>query len=466
MRDKNASMELFKNITPKRVYFIGIGGIGMSALARWFKSEKWSVSGSDIAEGEIIQGLRKDRIGVKIGQKKGILDPKTGLFIYNRAIPPSNPEFVSAKKSGVPLFSYAEVLGVLTRHYKTLTVSGAHGKSTTTSLLSLALTKSKYDPTVIVGTKIKEFGDRNFRKGNGDLLILEADEFHGSFLNYSPTIAIITNIDREHLDWYKNFSNVKKAFLSFIGRIAPRGVLIINKDDKNLFLLKRKIESICKKRDILVHWYSLSDKKAKKIQNAMKHIPGIHMISNALAVYYVAEYIGAKEKDILRAFQDYHGVWRRMEYKGQIKIQSANRRTKFKTVIYDDYGHHPTEIRATLSGVKKLFKNKKIVCVFEPHQTKRLKLLFQDFASAFDSADYLFLLPIYKVAGRDKNEKKYTSENLSKIIQRKGKDVFYVKNKKNLKRELIKKLKEINSNAVVIMMGAGTINEETKKLLK
>jgi len=466
MQHKNTSVRPFENITPKRVYFIGIGGIGMSALARWFKSEKWSVFGSDIAEGEIIQGLRKDRIGVKIGQKKGILGPKTGLFIYNQAISPTNPEFISAKKSGVPVLSYAEALGVFTCHYETLTVSGAHGKSTTTSLLSLALTKAKYDPTVIVGTKLKEFGDRNFRKGKNNLLLLEADEFHSSFLNYSPTIAIITNIDKEHLDWYKNFSNVKKAFLSFIGRIRSYGMLVVNKDDKNLFLLKNQIESLCKKREIEVRWYSLKDQESKKIQNAMKHIPGTHMISNALAAYCVARYIGAKEKDILDAFKKYHGVWRRMEYKGQLKIQSVSRRTKLDVSIYDDYGHHPTEIKATLSGAKKFFKHKKIVCVFEPHQTKRLKLLFKEFTHAFDLADHLFLLPIYKVAGRDENEKKYTSENLSKIIQKKRKNIYYIEDKKNLKQELIGKLKEINSDAVVIMMGAGTINEETKKVLK
>lgn len=462
MRDKNTSIKPFENITPKRVYFIGIGGIGMSALARWFKSEKWSVFGSDIAEGEIIQGLRKDRIGVKIGQKKGILGPKIGLFIYNQAISPTNPELVSAKKLGVPVLSYAEAVGVLTRHYETCTVSGAHGKSTTTSLLSLALTEGKYDPTIIVGTKLKEFGDRNFRKGRGDLLVLEADEFHSSFLNYSPTIAIITNIDKEHLDWYKNFSNIKKTFLSFIGKIQSYGMLVVNKDDKNLFLLKKQIELICKKKQIEVCWYSLKDRESKKIQNAMKHISGIHMISNALAAYYVAKYVGAKEKDILGAFKKYHGVWRRMEYKGQFKIQNS----KFKIVVYDDYGHHPTEIKATLSGAKKFFKNKNIVCVFEPHQTKRLKLLFKEFTHAFDSADHLFLLPIYKVAGRDENEKKYTSENLSKIIQKRRKNVFYIENKEDLKQELTKRLKEINSDAVVIMMGAGTINEETKKLLK
>lgn len=462
MRDKNTSVRPFENITPKRVYFIGIGGIGMSALARWFKSEKWSVFGSDIAEGEIIQGLRKDRIEVKIGQKKGILGPKIGLFIYNQAISPSNPEFVSAKKSGVLILSYAEALGILTRHYETFTVSGAHGKSTTTSLLSLALTKAKYDPTVIVGTKLKEFGDRNFRKGKNNLLLLEADEFHSSFLNYSPTIAIITNIDKEHLDWYKNFSNVKKAFLSFIGKIKSYGMLVVNKDDKNLFLLKNQIESICKKREIEVQWYSLKDKESKKIRGVMRHIPGTHMISNALAAYYVAKYIGAKEKDILNAFKKYHGVWRRMEYKGKLKIENC----KLDIDIYDDYGHHPTEIKATLSGAKKFFKTKKIICIFEPHQTKRLKLLFKEFTHAFDSANHLFLLPIYKVAGRDENEKKYTSENLSKIIQGKRKNVSYVENKKNLKQELIGTLKKINSDAVVIMMGAGTINEETKKLIE
>lgn len=462
MRDKNTSTQPFENITPKRVYFIGIGGIGMSALARWFKSQKWSVFGSDVVSGEIVQELEKDDIKVKIGQKMGISGPKMGLFIYNRAIPPANPELVSAKKSNIPVMSYAEAVGVLTRHYKTLTVSGAHGKSTTTSLLSLALLQGKHSPTVIVGTKLKEFGNRNFYEGKSDIFVLEADEFHGSFLNYSPTVAIITNIDREHLDWYKSFSNVKKAFLSFIGKIMLHGILVINKDDKNLLLLKKQIDDITKKKNILVRWYSFKDAEAKKIRSAMSHIPGDHMILNALATYYVAKYVGVSEKNILSAFKKYNGVWRRMEYKGQFKIQNS----KFKIVVYDDYGHHPTEIKATLSGAKKFFKNKKIICVFEPHQTKRLKLLFREFAGAFDSADHLFLLPVYKVLGRDEKEKKYTSENLAKTIRRKRKNVSYIENKKNLEYELVKKIKEMNSPAVVIMMGAGTINEETKRIME
>lgn len=434
----------------------------MSALARWFRSQKWSVFGSDVISGEIVQGLKKDGIRVKIGQKTGILGSKTGLFVYNQAIPPENPELISAKESGVPVISYAEAIGILTHHYKTLTVSGAHGKSTTTSLLSLALINGKCDPTIIVGTKLKEFGDKNFRNGKSDLLVLEADEFHGSFLNYSPAIAIITNIDHEHLDWYKNFSNLKKAFLSFVKNIHAGGILIVNRDDAHLYSLKHKIDEIVKKKNISVRWYSLRDTETKKIRSAMSHIPGDHMISNALAAYYVARATGMREKNILDAFRKYRGVWRRMEYKGQLKIRNS----KFKTVVYDDYAHHPTEIRATLVGVRKFFKNKKIICVFEPHQTRRLKLLFREFADAFDSADHLLFLPVYRVMGRDGMEKKYTAENLAKIIQRKKENVLYIKDKRNLKKILAGTLKEIGADAVVIMMGAGTINEETKRIIK
>ncbi len=457
----NNSMPFYE-ITPKRVYFIGIGGIGMSALARWFASQKWAVFGSDATESEITRELKKDLVKVKIGQKEGNLGPKIGLFIYNWAISKDNPEFSEASKSDTPLIPYAKALGKLTRAYRTFAVSGAHGKSTTASLISLALIKGKSDPTVIIGTKLKEFGNKNFRKGKSDILVIEADEYHDSFLNYSPSVSVITNVDREHLDWYGNISNIKKSFLSFIKNTKRGGTVIVNKDNDILFSMKKTIEVECKKKNISVIWYSLKDKSAKKIKANLSHLPGDYMVSNALGAYYAARQAGISETAILNAFRKYKGAWRRMEYKGQIKIKNS----KFKIHLYDDYAHHPTEIRATLSGAKTFFKNKDIICVFEPHQTKRLKLLFKEFTNAFDSADHLFLLPVYKVAGRDSVEKKYTSENLARIIQRKKQSVFYLKNKKDLKKSLFKFLRKTKKDVVVIMMGAGTINEETKKLLR
>ena len=231
-------------MTKPRVHFIGIGGIGTSALARWFLSHNHNVSGSDVSPSEIISELKKQGVKIFIGHKAKNLPKEANLAIFSAAVPADNPERRQAAKLGIPVKSYSEAVGDLTKQYKTIAVAGAHGKSTTTALLSLVLIKANFDPTVIVGTKLKEFGDSNFRNGKGDYLVLEADEYNDSFLNYSPTAVIILNIDREHLDYYKNLAVIKKSFLKFIDNIRPNGILVLNKDDKNLLSLKNKIQKI------------------------------------------------------------------------------------------------------------------------------------------------------------------------------------------------------------------------------
>lgn len=462
----NTGSTPFSEISPKSVYFIGIGGIGMSALARWFLGHKWSVIGSDIAESEVIQNLKNEGVGVKIGQKKANIPKNIGLFVYNQAIPPKNEELSEAKKRGVPVLSYAEAVGFLTRYYETCAVAGAHGKSTTSSLLSLALLKGGADPTIIVGTLLKELGNKNFHKGKSDTLVLEADEFHSSFLNYAPRYAVITNIDREHLDWYENFGNVKRAFLEFIKNVRSGGYLVLNKDNSNLRSLERKIGAISKKNGLTLVWYSLKDAAVKKVRRVMAHIPGEHMVSNAYAAFLLARKLGVKEKDILSAFRAYHGVWRRMEYKGQIKIKNS----KLKIDIYDDYGHHPTEIKATLEGAKKHFRGKNILCAFQPHHGKRLSLLFSDFVKAFDAADALFLFPVYSVAGRDKNTTRVTARTLAEHIvkRKKVKEVVYLEHFDGLGawiEEIARNGKLPYRDSVLVMMGAGDIYKETKKMI-
>ena len=444
----------FSETSPNSVYFIGIGGIGMSALARWFLAYKWSVTGSDIAESDVIQNLKNDGVGVKIGQKKANIPKNIGLFIYNQAIPPKNEELSEAKKRGVPVLSYAEAVGFLTRYYDTCAVAGAHGKSTTSSLLSLALLKGGVDPTVIVGTLLKELGNRNFRKGNGAYLALEADEFHSSFLNYAPQYAAITNIDREHLDWYENFRNVKRAFLEFIKNIRPGGYLVLNKDNLYLRSLEKKIGSIAKKNELTVVWYSLKDVAVKKIRRAMAHIPGEHMVSNAYAAFLLARRLGVKEKVILSAFRAYRGVWRRMEYKGQIEVQ--NSKSKSKIDIYDDYGHHPTEIKATLEGFRELYSERdgwKITIIFQPHLYSRTKLLLNDFAKSFNGADEVLILPIYYA--REEDDGTISSEILADEINKNTNNAKAFSSFDALEKYLEAESSSMNNKSVVVTMGAG-----------
>jgi UDP-N-acetylmuramate--alanine ligase len=456
----------------KLVHFIGVGGIGLSSLAQWFLSQNWQVSGSDASFNENIAYLKKLGLKFELGHKKKNINPKTKIVIYSQAIPLNNPEIIEAKRRNIPLKSYPEFVGYLTQIYKTIAISGAHGKSTTTALASLLLLNNDLDPTVIIGTKLKEFKNTNFRKGDGNYLVLEADEYGGAFWHYSPTFAIITNIDKEHLDFYKNFANIKKTFLKFLQNIKQGGTAILNKDDKNLYNLKKQIKKIAQLKNINIIWYSLKDKNALKIKKVIQ-IPGEHNISNALAVFNLGKVLKIPEEKILNSISKYKGSWRRMEYKGKFNLN--NKGKKIKVLVYDDYAHHPNEIKVTLKAFFEKYPHSPIICVFEPHQAKRLKELFNDFISAFCNAFITFILPVYKVRGRDlKNLKKFNSKNLTQAILKKypKKLVFYVDEYKKIKPKLEKILKSIDlkkfkdpNKAILIMMGAGNIYKYTEKLL-
>ncbi|MEK7555481.1 MAG: UDP-N-acetylmuramate--L-alanine ligase [Patescibacteria group bacterium] len=459
------------------VHFIGIGGIGVSALARYFLALGAKISGSDAFSSEITESLKKEGVEVKIGHKTGNITSKIGLIIHSAAIASDNTEIQKARDLGVLIKSYSEVIGGLTKKYKTIAISGSHGKSTTTALLSLVLKNTSFDPTVIIGTKLKEFGNSNFKKGKSDYLVLEADEYQKSFLNYSPVAAIITNIDREHLDVYKNLNEIKKVFLKFIGNIRFGGILVVNKDDKNLFGLRDKIQKIIKKNNLRVFWYSIFPRQSalSRRMSATLKVTGEHNLSNALAVYTLTKVLGINQKKIFNAIGKYRGAWRRMEFRGQLKTKSC----KLKADVYDDYAHHPTEIKATLSGVRQKYPKSKIICVFQPHQVKRLKALFKEFTKAFDSADDLILLDIFKVAGRDPSinsglvpsTSNYSSQKLAEVIEKRktSPSVFYLKNPKNLPKiikNILNSKSYILNPVVVVMMGAGDIYKLTDKLIK
>jgi UDP-N-acetylmuramate--alanine ligase len=453
------------------VHFIGVGGIGLSSLAQWFLSQNWQVSGSDVSFNETISYLKKLGLKFKLGHKNRNISSKIKLVVYSQAIPENNSEIIEAKRKNIPLKSYPEVVGYLTNIYKTIAIAGAHGKSTTTALTSLMLLNYDLDPTVIIGTKLKEFNNTNFKKGKGKYFVLEADEYGGAFWNYSPTFAIITNIDNEHLDFYKNFTNVKKSFLKFLNNVKFGGTIILNKDSKDLYQLKKEIEKIAKLKNLNIIWYSLKDKDTLKIKKIIQ-IPGEHNISNALAVLNLGKVLKIPETQILHSISKYNGSWRRMEYKGKFNL---NLKTKnINILVYDDYAHHPTEIKSTLSAFSNKYSHSPIICVFEPHQAKRLKELFKDFTNSFSNADIIFILPIHKVLGRDKDEKKFNSKNLVKAILKKypKKLVFYIDEYKKIKPELKKVLESIDlkksknpNEAILIMMGAGNIYKYTEKLL-
>lgn len=422
-----------------KVHFIGIGGIGVSALAKYYLSEGATISGSDLAISEITRELEGLGAVITTGphQKENIPDD-TSLVIYTAAVDTQNPEFAEAKRKKIKMESYPEAIGKLTKKYKTVTVSGSHGKSTTTALAALVLEEGYFDPTVIVGTKVREFNNSNFKKGNGSYLVLEADEWNESFLHYSPEIALITNIDAEHLDTYKDLGGVMRAFERFLSRVPPAGAIIANADDPNLAIVAKKFSE-------QVLWFSIRDSDAQKIRDII-HIPGTHNILNALAAFTLGRLLGISESHILSAISHFRGTWRRFEFKGMIN----------GAAIFSDYGHHPSEIHATLLAARERFPHAKIWCVFQPHQHQRLHYLWNEFLHAFDAADLLCLLPVYDVRGRETAtaQKEVGSEKLAHALAAQKKDVRYFPSRKDAKNFI-----KINAGAgdVILVMGAGDI---------
>ncbi len=392
-----------------KVHFIGISGIGVSALAKYYQKNGHKISGSDLSF-------------CKHSPKN--VPQNTDLVIYSPAVKKDNPELKEAGKRKIKVLSYPQALGELTKKYFTIAVSGTHGKSTTTAMIGLLLTKAELDPTVIVGTKVKEFGNSNCRVGKSKYLVIEADEHFASFLNYSPDIAIITNIEADHLDYFKNLNNVVKAFKKFAKKLKKNGILIREKEYKNT-------------------------KAAKKLRQILK-VPGEYNISNALAALMVARVLKIPDKISFKALSEYKGSWRRFE------IKQGRLDGKQLTVI-SDYGHHPTEIRVTLKAAREKYPKKKIWCIYQPHQYQRTYYLFADFVKVFRKApiDKLIITDIYNVVGREekKIKKKVNSEKLIKKISKSS--AIYLPKKK-----IVNYLKNnLREGEVVIIMGAGDIHE-------
>jgi len=431
-----------------KIHFVGIGGIGISALAKYYLMKGNLVSGSDLSSSEITDALRKKGANLFIGKhKKENISEDIDLVIYSPAVQKSNPELLKAKNYKLKTKSYPEALGELTKEHFTIAVSGTHGKSTTTAMLSLILIKAGFDPTVIIGTKLKEFGDSNFRAGKSKYLVIEADEHFASFLNYRPKIIVLTNIEADHLDYYKNIGNILKAFKKYVGHLSKDGILVVNGDDKNI----RKIIS----NQFPISKYQFSNlKDVNKLKKIMK-VPGDFNVYNALAALTTARVLKIPDKTSFAAFSRYKGAWRRFEIiKGNLNGE--------KITLVSDYGHNPQKARAALQAAREKWPNKKIWCVYQPHQYQRTYYLFRDFVKVFKKAyiDRIIITDIFDVAGREEGslKKMVNSEKLVKAIRKDS--VIYLP-----KEKIINYLKKnVKGGEVVIMMGAGNIYQLIPKI--
>jgi UDP-N-acetylmuramate--alanine ligase len=449
---------------PPRVHFIGIGGIGISGLARIFLEFGLKVSGSDLFDSPSIKYLKNNKANIKIGKHRAEnLGSDVELVVYTNAIQKNNPEYKAAQRKKIKLMSYPQCLGHLLRDYIPLVVSGTHGKSTTTAMLAKIFLSAGLDPSILVGTKIKECDNNNARLGLGRHFILEGDEYKEAFLNYSPVGLIINNIEADHLDYYKDESAVVKAFQKLSRKVPTGGFVIANADDANVMKSVRGVK--CR---LITFGLKHGDYQAMHIRRhgeltrfavkglenfdlALK-VPGLHNVKNALAACVLALTFGVNLETIKKALLAYEGAWRRFEIKSE----------KGGVLFIDDYAHHPTEIRVTLAAARQLFAGRRIWCVFQPHSQDRTRKLFSDFVSAFGDCDWLVLTEIYHVAGRE-NTHAVSAESLYKEIKVHKKNCLYFKNYKTIPKILSKKLV---SGDVVITMGAGNITEISDSYLK
>tara|TARA_B100000900_G_scaffold413655_1_gene438169 strand:- start:449 stop:1843 length:1395 start_codon:yes stop_codon:yes gene_type:complete len=450
------------------IHFIGIGGIGMSGLSLIMKGKGFRVQGSDINLNKNVERLKKEKIKVFLGHKKQNLKKAT-IVVISSAIKKNNPEIIEAKRKKLPIISRGRMLAHIVSLTKNIVVVGSHGKTTTTSLITSIFQKTKLDPTIINGGVINSI--KNTAKlGKSDWSILEADESDGSFVHIPPTYSIITNIDREHMDFYKSIDELKNYFLQFVEKVPSFGKSFICIDDKlNNDLIKKlknknfytygtnlKSNFLVKniKQNIKFSEFDLQinvpNKKKLIIKKIKIPLLGIHNIRNSVAASAVALTVGISISDIKKGLINFKGVQRRFN-----KIFTYN-----NVDFYDDYAHHPTEIKVVLDGVNKVYKGYDKVCVFQPHRISRLKDLRKEFSYAFSDADTVILCPIY-TAG-EKINLGFNYLNFAKEIIRNSKVKLFLVNNNNQLANFFKK--NIYGKKIVIGMGAGSISNWMRKL--
>ena len=426
----------YKNFSKiKTVYFIGIGGIGTSAIARMFLLQGKKVSGSDMAEREVTIALRKAGAIIFIGENVRNIPANCDLVIYTIAIPKDHTELAEAKKRGIPVISYPEALGVISKDKCTIAITGTHGKTTTTAMVAKILIDAGLNPTVIVGSLIKDTaGNRtNFIAGKSEYLVMEACEYRRSFLYLSPKVLVITNIDADHLDYYKDLDDIESAFRELSAKVSKNGAVICDFSDE------RAPRAAVASRGRVIDFGGFLTKVPKLL------VPGVHNKKNAAVALATADFLDIDLANAGKSLSRFSGASQRFEFRGKAKNGA---------LVYDDYGHHPTEIEATLQGVRELFPTQKIVVVFQPHLYSRTKQHLTGFGKCFALADEVILLPIYPA--REQNPGDINSEMVVAEIKKNGKSAYFLQTF----AESARKATELaGATDVIITMGAGETNK-------
>jgi len=454
----------------RHVHFIGIGGIGMSGLAEILRTMDFDVSGSDMKASDVTRRLETLGIKVHVGHKAENVHG-ADVVVHSSAIAQNNPELARARAMEIPAISRGEMLAELMRVKYCVTIAGSHGKTTTTSLVATVLRHAGLDPTVVVGGKVNALGS-NARLGAGDLFVAEADESDGSFLRLAPTVAVITNIDAEHLDHYGTHENVKDAFVQFANQVPFYGLCVMCIDHPHVQAILPRLQrrhvtygtsrqADYRAKDIRfegVETYFDAYRKNEPLGEYMVRMPGEHNVQNALAVLAAADELEVPLNVVRDAMAQFHGVQRRFTILGQPTLEKNGK--KGDVMIVDDYGHHPAEIEATLAAAQKSF-DRRVVVAFQPHRYTRTHSLFEEFTRAFNGADVLVITDVY--AAGEKPIEGATGEALAAAVHAHGHHaVRFVKDKKNVKDAL---LEIVEPGDLVIALGAGDINASARDLL-
>lgn len=473
------------------IHLIGIGGINVSAIAKLAKSAGIKVSGSDLVATDLTRSLEKDGIEVMIGHKKDNISPEVDLIIFTEAIPTDNPERAEAAAKNIESLTAFQFWGKYSQDKKVVAISGTNGKSTTTAMLGLIMEEAGLDPTVVVGTKVLQWGS-NIRLGKSEWLVIEADEYHAHMLELNPYLVVLTNITPDHLDFYKDLADIVSHFQKWIDKLPADGGIVINAQDPasqklNLPNVTKRVYSVGGSENVRSagltvksgadnEWsgyiaFNIVDDQEDWGFVEMR-VPGLFNVANALAAASGADILGIKRKHILTALSKFKGTWRRFEMIGEYN----------GALVVSDYAHHPDGIKATLAAARGWYPFKKIVLVYQPHQHNRTRKLFDEFVTSFDKADELILAEIYDVAGRtEAADQIISSKDLAEAIKNhlralaprvnEGEDkggltpdhVFFTPDLASAET-MVKE--RVNKGDVVIIMGAGDIDKVARNLVK
>lgn len=450
---------------PIHIHFIGIGGISMSGLAEILLNEDFTVSGSDTKESPLTKKLASQGALIRYGQTALNITDDINLVIYTAAIRRENPELMEAVSRKIPMLTRAELLGQLMSNYKTpIAVSGTHGKTTTTSMISHVLLAGDTDPTISVGGILKAIGG-NIRVGNSETFVTEACEYTNSFLNFLPKIGIILNIEEDHLDFFKDIDDIRHSFRQFAALLPADGTLIINGEidnyqeitdglscnvityglDGNYDYAAKNI-GFDKQGNVSYDLYV----KEKYVKRVALSVTGNHNVSNSLSAIAIGHLLNLSSDVIKKGLQSFTGTDRRFEYKGELN----------GITIIDDYAHHPTEIKATLEAAKH-YPHEQLWCVFQPHTYTRTKAFFGEFAEALSHADHIILADIF--AARETDDLGVSSEGLAAEIKKRGADAYYLPSFEDIEKFLLDHCK---NGDLLITMGAGNVVTIGEELLK